>query len=165
MKTRTQQIEELKKEWTQPRWEGIRRPYSAEEVVKLRGSVNPECTLAQRGAAKMWDLLHGGAKKGYINSLGALTGGQALQQAKAGIEAIYLSGWQVAADATWPPACIRISRSIRQTRYQPWWIGSTTPSAVRIRSSGRQALSQTIRVLLTISCQSSRMRKRDSAAC
>ena len=74
MKTRTQQIEELQKEWTQPRWEGIRRPYSAEEVVKLRGSVNPECTLAQNGAAKMWDLLHGGSKKGYINSLGALTG-------------------------------------------------------------------------------------------
>ena len=99
MKTRTQQIEELKKEWTQPRWEGIRRPYSAEEVVKLRGSVNPECTLAQNGAVKMWHLLHGGSKRGYINSLGALTGGQALQQAKAGIEAIYLSGWQVAADA------------------------------------------------------------------
>jgi isocitrate lyase len=99
MKTRTQQIEELNKEWTQPRWEGITRPYSAEEVVKLRGSVNPECTLAQLGAAKMWRLLHGEAKKGYINSLGALTGGQALQQAKAGIEAIYLSGWQVAADA------------------------------------------------------------------
>lgn len=99
MKTRTQQIEELQKEWTQPRWEGIRRPYSAEEVVKLRGSVNPECTLAQLGAAKMWRLLHGESKKGYINSLGALTGGQALQQAKAGIEAIYLSGWQVAADA------------------------------------------------------------------
>jgi isocitrate lyase len=99
MKTRTQQIEELNKEWTQPRWEGITRPYSAEEVVKLRGSVNPECTLAQLGAAKMWRLLHGGSKKGYINSLGALTGGQALQQAKAGIEAIYLSGWQVAADA------------------------------------------------------------------
>ena len=99
MKTRTQQIEELNKEWTNPRWEGITRPYSAEEVVKLRGSVNPECTLAQLGAAKMWRLLHGEAKKGYINSLGALTGGQALQQAKAGIEAIYLSGWQVAADA------------------------------------------------------------------
>ena len=87
MKTRTQQIEELNKEWTNPRWEGITRPYSAEEVVKLRGSVNPECTLAQLGAAKMWRLLHGEAKKGYINSLGALTGGQALQQAKAGIEA------------------------------------------------------------------------------
>lgn len=99
MKTRTQQIEELQKEWTQPRWEGITRPYSAEEVVKLRGSVNPECTLAQLGAAKMWRLLHGESKKGYINSLGALTGGQALQQAKAGIEAVYLSGWQVAADA------------------------------------------------------------------
>lgn len=54
MKTRTQQIEELQKEWTQPRWEGITRPYSAEDVVKSRGSVNPECTLAQLGAAKMW---------------------------------------------------------------------------------------------------------------
>ncbi len=53
MKTRTQQIEELQKEWTQPRWEGITRPYSAEEVVKLRGSVNPECTLAQLGAANV----------------------------------------------------------------------------------------------------------------
>lgn len=63
MKTRTQQIEELNKEWTQPRWEGITRPYSAEDVVKLRGSVNPECTLAQLGAAKMWRLLHGDAKK------------------------------------------------------------------------------------------------------
>ncbi len=75
MKTRTQQIEELNKEWTNPRWEGITRPYSAEEVVKLRGSVNPECTLAQLGAAKLWRLLHGEAKKGYVNSLGALTGG------------------------------------------------------------------------------------------
>lgn len=65
MKTRTQQIEELQKEWTQPRWEGITRPYSAEEVVKLRGSVNPECTLAQLGAAKMWRLLHGEAKRLY----------------------------------------------------------------------------------------------------
>lgn len=83
--------------------------------MKLRGSVNPECTLAQNGAAKMWDLLHG-ELKGYINSLGALTGGQALQQAKAGIEAIYLSGWQVAADANPPPACIRISLFIRRTR-------------------------------------------------
>ena len=109
MKTRTQQIEELKKEWTQPRWEGIRRPYSAEDVVKLRGSVNPECTLAQNGAAKMWKLLHGGAKKGYINSLGALTGGQALQQAKAGIEAIYLSGWQAV-----PPTTVRKINSLNR---------------------------------------------------
>lgn len=98
--------------------EGITRPYSAEEVVKLRGSVNPECTLAQLGAAKMWRLLHGEAKKGYINSLGALTGGQALQQAKAGIEAIYLSGWQVAADANPHQVCIRINRCTRQTLFR-----------------------------------------------
>lgn len=97
--SRHQQIERLKQAWSQPRFEGITRPYSAEDVVMLRGSVNPECTLAQMGAAKFWRLLNGEAKKGYVNSLGALTGGQALQQAKAGIEAIYLSGWQVAADA------------------------------------------------------------------
>ncbi|MGK3143773.1 isocitrate lyase [Pantoea sp. C2G6] len=97
--TRTQQIEQLEQLWQTPRWQGITRPYSAAEVVNLRGSVVPACTLAQRGAEKLWRLLNGEAKKGYINSLGALSGGQALQQAKAGIEAIYLSGWQVAADA------------------------------------------------------------------
>ncbi len=99
MTSRTQQIEQLTQSWNDARWEGITRPYSAEEVVRLRGSVNPACTLAQLGAEKLWHLLNGGSKKGYINSLGALTGGQALQQAKAGIEAVYLSGWQVAADA------------------------------------------------------------------
>lgn len=98
--SRTQQIQQLETSWKEDaRWKGITRPYSAEEVVSLRGSLNPECTLAQHGAAKLWHLLHGGSKKGYINCLGALTGGQALQQAKAGVEAIYLSGWQVAADA------------------------------------------------------------------
>ncbi|MBA0168189.1 isocitrate lyase [Pectobacterium sp. CFBP8739] len=97
--SRTQQVQHIEKEWKTARWEGITRPYSAEDVINLRGSVNPECTLAQLGAAKLWNLLHGGARKGYVNCLGALTGGQALQQAKAGIEAIYLSGWQVAADA------------------------------------------------------------------
>ena len=153
MKTRTQQIEELQKEWTQPRWEGITRPYSAEDVVKLRGSVNPECTLAQLGAAKMWRLLHGESKKGYINSLGALTGGQALQQAKAGIEAVYLSGWQVAADAN------LAASSIRQTRCQLWWSGSTTPSVVPIRSNGPRALSRAIRAMSITSCRSLPMRK------
>lgn len=118
MKTRTQQIEELQKEWTQPRWEGITRPYSAEEVVKLRGSVNPECTLAQLGAAKMWRLLHGEAKKGYINSLGALTGGQALQQAKAGIEAIIFQAGRWRQMPTLHPACIRINRCTRQTLFR-----------------------------------------------
>jgi len=97
--TRTQQIQQLEETWNQPRWKNITRPYTAAEVISLRGSVNPECTLAQHGAARLWNLLHGGSHKGYVNCLGALTGGQALQQAKAGIEAIYLSGWQVAADA------------------------------------------------------------------
>ncbi|KAA8995351.1 isocitrate lyase [Affinibrenneria salicis] len=97
--SRTQQIEQLKLEWQKPRWQGIVRPYSAPEVIALRGSVNPACTLAQLGAARLWALLHGEARKSYVNCLGALTGGQALQQAKAGIEAVYLSGWQVAADA------------------------------------------------------------------
>ncbi|UAL44865.1 isocitrate lyase [Shewanella inventionis] len=98
--TRQQQIDAIKKDWAEnPRWKGVKRPFTAEEVVALRGSIVPENTIAQRGAAKLWELVNGGAKKGYVNSLGALTGGQAVQQAKAGIEAIYLSGWQVAADA------------------------------------------------------------------
>ena len=97
--SRTQQIEQLQQEWKSERWTGIKRPYTADDVITLRGSLNPESTLAQHGAAKLWALLHGSARKGYVNCLGALTGGQALQQAKAGIEAIYLSGWQVAADA------------------------------------------------------------------
>lgn len=97
--TRRQQIEAIEQDWaTNPRWKLVKRPYSAEEVVNLRGSIVPVNTLAQRGADKLWSLVNGDAKKGYVNCLGALTGGQAVQQAKAGIEAIYLSGWQVAAD-------------------------------------------------------------------
>ena len=99
MKTRDEQIEELQQEWLQnPRWTDVKRGYSASDVVRLRGSVQPEYTYAQKGADKLWELIHGGAKKGYVNCMGAITGGQAVQQAKAGIEAIYLSGWQVAAD-------------------------------------------------------------------
>jgi isocitrate lyase len=97
--TRREQIKALEQDWaTNPRWTNVKRTYSAEEVVNLRGSVLPVNTIAQRGADKLWDLVNGSAKKGYVNCLGALTGGQAVQQAKAGIEAIYLSGWQVAAD-------------------------------------------------------------------
>jgi isocitrate lyase len=76
----------------------VTRTYSAEDVVRLRGSIQPANTIADRGARKLWDLVNGDAKKGYVNCLGALTAGQAMQQVKAGIEAIYLSGWQVAAD-------------------------------------------------------------------
>ncbi|MDH2295531.1 isocitrate lyase [Cobetia sp. 1AS1] len=97
--TRADQIAALEKDWAEnPRWKGVTRPYSAEDVVRLRGSVPEANTLATRGAEKLWKLVNGDAKKGYVNCLGALTGGQAMQQVKAGIEAIYLSGWQVAAD-------------------------------------------------------------------
>ncbi|MCU7854504.1 MAG: isocitrate lyase, partial [Candidatus Thiodiazotropha sp. (ex Lucinoma borealis)] len=97
--TRNEQIEALKKDWAEnPRWTDVKRGYSAEDVVRLRGSVQPEYTYAKKGAEKLWKLVQGDAKKGYVNCMGAITGGQAMQQAKAGIEAIYLSGWQVAAD-------------------------------------------------------------------
>ena len=98
--SREQQIAALKKDWAEnPRWKSVTRGYSAEDVVRLRGSLQPEYTLAQRGAEKLWDKVNGGAKKGYVNAFGAITAGQAMQQAKAGLEAVYLSGWQVAADA------------------------------------------------------------------
>lgn len=97
--TRDEQIAALEKEWQEnPRWAGLTRGYGAADVARLRGSVQPENTLARLGAEKLWAQVNGGAKKGYVNSMGAITGGQAMQQAKAGIEAIYLSGWQVAAD-------------------------------------------------------------------
>ena len=97
--TREQQIAAIEKDWAEnPRWKGVERTYSAADVVRLRGSVQPANTLADLGARKLWDLVTGDAKKGYVNCLGALTAGQAMQQVKAGIEAIYLSGWQVAAD-------------------------------------------------------------------
>ena len=92
-------IKQLAKDWqTNPRWKGVKRGYDAKDVVRLQGSMKIEHTLAQKGSEKLWDLVNGSAKKSYVNSLGALTGGQAMQQVKAGIEAIYLSGWQVAAD-------------------------------------------------------------------
>ncbi len=97
MATREQQIRELEQQWKQdPRWAGIQRGYGAAEVVRLRGSVAVEHTLARRGAERLWRDLHG---EPFVNALGALTGNQAMQQVKAGLKAIYLSGWQVAGDA------------------------------------------------------------------
>jgi len=88
--------EQLRQEWsTDPRWQGVKRTYSADDVVRLRGSVPIEYSLARFGAEKLWKLVN---TEPYINCLGALTGGQAMQQVKAGVKAIYLSGWQVAAD-------------------------------------------------------------------
>jgi len=89
--------EQLRKEWqTNPRWKGVERPYTAEDVVRLRGSVHVEHSLARLGAQKLWNYM---GEKPFVNALGALTGNQAMQQVKAGLDAIYLSGWQVAGDA------------------------------------------------------------------
>ena len=97
MKSILPTAEQLSLDWkNNPRWEGIRRNYSAEDVVRLRGTVGVEHTLARRGAERLWKSLH---KEDFVNALGALTGNQAMQQVKAGLQAIYLSGWQVAADA------------------------------------------------------------------
>ncbi|MCU4991323.1 isocitrate lyase [Bacillus cereus] len=94
---KNERIEKLQESWElDNRWKGITRPYSAEDVIRLRGSIDIEHTLARRGAEKLWASLH---TEDYINALGALTGNQAMQQVKAGLKAIYLSGWQVAADA------------------------------------------------------------------
>jgi isocitrate lyase len=96
MTDRKAEIAALQKDWdTNPRWKGITRGYTAEDVVRLRGSLKIEHTLAKHGAERLWDLVNNEA---YVNCLGALTGGQAMQQVKAGVQAIYLSGWQVAAD-------------------------------------------------------------------
>ena len=95
--TRQQQIDALETDWAQnPRWKGIKRGYTAADVVRLRGSLPIEHTLAKRGAEKLWNLIN---TEPFVNSLGALTGNQAMQQVKAGLKAIYLSGWQVAGDA------------------------------------------------------------------
>jgi len=97
MTARKLEAQRLQKEWTEnQRWKGIKRGYTADEVVRLRGSVVVEHTLAKRGSERLWKLL---GEEPFVNSLGALTGNQAMQQVKAGLKAIYLSGWQVAGDA------------------------------------------------------------------
>jgi isocitrate lyase len=112
-----EQARQLETQWAQDeRWAGIRRTYTAEDVVRLRGSVVPECTLARVGCERLWRLLTQG---GYVNALGALTGGQAVQMIKAGLQAIYLSGWQVAADAnlagsTYPDQSLYPANSVPQ---------------------------------------------------
>ncbi|NHN54397.1 isocitrate lyase [Calidifontibacter sp. DB0510] len=106
---------DLQKAWeTDERWKGVTRDYSADDVVKLRGSVQEEFTLAKRGAEQLWDKLH---TEDFVNALGALTGNQAVQQVKAGLKAIYLSGWQVAGDAnlagqTYPDQSIYPANSV-----------------------------------------------------
>jgi len=102
---RAAEIAAISKDWSEnTRWKGVTRTYSAADVVRLRGSVKRENTIASRGAEKLWQLINDGGRpsfrpdKDFVNAMGALTGGQAVQQVKAGVQAIYLSGWQVAAD-------------------------------------------------------------------
>ena len=97
MNTNQRTAQEIQQDWDEnPRWLGITRDYTPEEVLRLQGSFREEHTLARRGADRLWQLLN---TEDYINALGALTGNQAVQQVKAGLKAIYLSGWQVAGDA------------------------------------------------------------------
>src|SRR5690349_25042660 len=98
MKNALPTAEQLKLDWANnPRWSGVKRSYTAEDVVRLRGTVAVEHSLSRRGPERLWRSLH---DEPFVNALGAMTGNQALQQAKAGRKAIYSSGWQVAADAT-----------------------------------------------------------------
>ena len=88
---------DLAKSWkTDPRWKGIQRPYTSEDVVRLRGTLPIEYTLARLGAERLWEMLN---SESYVNALGAMSGNQAVQMVAAGLKAIYVSGWQVAADA------------------------------------------------------------------
>src|SRR5579872_5125514 len=106
---------QLERTWkTDPRWKGIHRSYSAGDVMRLRGTVHIEHSLARLGAERLWDLLH---SESYVPALGALTGNQAVQQVEAGLQAIYLSGWQVAGDAnlagqTYPDQSLYPSNSV-----------------------------------------------------
>ena len=116
---RERAIRELEASWASERFNGIERPYSASEVVRLRGSFPIERTLAARGAARLWELL---SAEGHVKALGALTGNQAVQMVKAGLHAIYLSGWQVAGDA-----------NLGETTYpdQSLYPANSVPSVVR----------------------------------
>jgi isocitrate lyase len=117
---RTQEIQSLEQDWTSnPRWQGVQRGYGAEDVVRLRGSLRIEHTLARRGAEKLWKMMQ---DRPFVNSLGALTGNQAVQQVKAGVPAIYLSGWQVAADA---------NDSLQMYPDQSLYAVSSVPTVVR----------------------------------
>jgi isocitrate lyase len=140
------EAEALEREWeTHPRWKGVERHYSAEDVIRLRGSFLVEHTIARRGAERLWHLVH---ETEYVHALGALTGGQAVEMVKAGLQAIYLSGWQVAADAnlsghTYPdqslypansvPAVVRrINNALQRADQIAWSEGDDRRSMVPI---------------------------------
>ena len=121
---------------TTERFAGIQRPYSQADVQRLRGTFKVEYTLARIGAERLWNLLH---TEDYVAALGALTGNQAVQQVRAGLKAIYLSGWQVAADANTSGRCTPTRASTRSTAFPPSCAASTRRSSAPIRSSTPRA--------------------------
>jgi isocitrate/methylisocitrate lyase len=131
MTTRETETAKIRIDWAEnPRWKGLKRGYSAEDVYRLRGSVQIEHTLARRGAEKLWKMCN---EQPFVNSLGALTGNQAMQQVKAGVPAIYLSGWQVAADA---------NDSLSMYPDQSLYSVSSVPSVVRRINNALQRADQ-----------------------
>ena len=128
---------QLETEWkTDARWNGITRDYSAEDVIALRGPVREERTLARRGSQRLWELIH---SEEWVPALGALTGNQAVQQVRAGLKAIYLSGWQVAADANLSGQTYPDQSLYPATRCPPLCAASTTRCCVRRRSRASRA--------------------------
>ena len=131
MDRRQEEARKLEREWAEePRWKGVKRGYSAEDVVRLRGSLAVEHTLARRGAGKLWRMMH---ERPFVHSLGALTGNQAVQQVKAGVPAIYLSGWQVAADA---------NDSLQMYPDQSLYAVSSVPTVVKRLTNARARADQ-----------------------
>jgi hypothetical protein len=125
MSTRENEIRNLQRTWAEDaRWQGIKRGYGADEVVRLRGSLTVEHTLAKRGSEKLWELLN---TEDFVNSLGALTGNQAMQQVKAGLKAIYLSGCKGRATPMARARCILTSLCTRPIRCPRWLTASTMP--------------------------------------
>ena len=121
----------LSYEWeNNPRWRGIERPYTPEDVLRLRGSVQIEHTLARLGAERLWEMLQ---TESYVNALGAVTGNQAVQQVQAGLKAIYVSGWQVAADANNAGQSIPTKACIRRIVFRISAAASTARCSAPIR--------------------------------
>ena len=134
MKNPLPTADQLKLDWTNnARWAGVTRPYSAEDVVRLRGTVPIEHSLARLGAEKLWRSLQ---SENFVNALGALTGNQAMQQVKAGLKAIYLSGWQVAADANLAGEMYP-DQSLYPANSGPQWSSGSTTLRAPIAASRR----------------------------
>jgi hypothetical protein len=134
--TREAQIAALEKDWAEnPRWANVKRTYSAADVVRLRGSLQVDHTLAKRGSAKLWDLVNGGAKKGYVNAFGAISAGQAMQQAKAGLLAPVSCCLTTAhRRSTGRKTCLT-RKSLLSKKIWQQWVTNTSSSPWRVSTS------------------------------